>query len=139
MRRAHARGLTLLEVLVSVGVLAMVATLIYGAFDGMQRSRVGLSRIDDRYHQGRQALTRMSRELQSAFLSLHTPLQIVTARAGEVRRRRLGLRDLRRGRGHEYGGECRDQRSSHCHRAHHWQLVRLARGLVSDILFPCQS
>lgn len=73
MRRAHARGLTLLEVLVSVGVLAMVATLIYGAFDGMQRSRVGLSRIDDRYHQGRQALARMSRELQSAFISLHVP------------------------------------------------------------------
>jgi general secretion pathway protein J len=72
-RRSYTRGLTLLEVLVSVGVLAMVATLIYGAFDGMQRSRVGLSRIDDRYHQGRQALARMSRELQSAFLSLHYP------------------------------------------------------------------
>ena len=77
--RAGARGLTLLEVLVSVGVLAMVATLIYGAFDGMQRSRVGLSRIDDRYHQGRQALTRMSRELQSAFLSLHNPQSITNS------------------------------------------------------------
>ena len=76
--RASERGLTLLEVLVSVGILAMVATLIYGAFDGMQRSRAGLSRIDDRYHQGRQALVRISRELQSAFLSMHTP-QILTA------------------------------------------------------------
>jgi general secretion pathway protein J len=70
--------MTLLEVLVSVAILAMVATLIYGAFDGMNRSRAGLARIDERYHQGRQALVRMSRELQSAFLSLHQP-QLLTA------------------------------------------------------------
>ena len=76
MRRARAsqRGLTLLEILVSIGILAVIATLIYGAFDGMSRSRAGLSRINDRYHQGRAALSRMSRELQSAFLSLHLPL-----------------------------------------------------------------
>lgn len=72
-RRASQRGLTLLEVLVAIGILALVGTLIYGAFDGMQRSRTGLARIDERYHQGRQALARMSRELQSAFLSLHQP------------------------------------------------------------------
>jgi general secretion pathway protein J len=71
--RRGARGLTLLEVLVSVGILALVVTLVYGAFDGMQRTRVGIERIDDRYHQGRQALARMALELQSAFLSLHQP------------------------------------------------------------------
>ena len=75
-RRAAQRGLTLLEVLVSVGILSMVAALVYGALDGMQRSRTGIERIGDRYHQGRQALSRMSRELQSAFLSLHQPGQI---------------------------------------------------------------
>jgi general secretion pathway protein J len=78
-RRGSSRGLTLLEVLVSVGILAMVGTLVYGALDGMQRSRVAIERVDDRYHQGRQALTRMSRELQSAFLSLHTPMQLQAA------------------------------------------------------------
>ena len=72
-RRAAERGLTLLEVLVAVGILALVSTLIYGAFDGMQRSRTGIARIDERFHQGRQALVRMSRELQAAFLSLHQP------------------------------------------------------------------
>ncbi|HVY48695.1 MAG TPA: prepilin-type N-terminal cleavage/methylation domain-containing protein [Minicystis sp.] len=69
----RARGMTLLEVLISVGILALVATLIYGAFDGMQRSRASLSTVDERYHQGRQALSRISRELESAFLSLHMP------------------------------------------------------------------
>ncbi len=72
-RRASQRGLTLLEVLVAVGILALVSTLIYGAFDGMQRSRTGIARIDERYHQGRQALIRMSHEIESAFLTLHQP------------------------------------------------------------------
>ena len=65
--------MTLLEILVSMAILAMVSTLIYVAFDGMQRARTGIARIGDRYHQGRQALARMSRELQSAFLSYHQP------------------------------------------------------------------
>jgi general secretion pathway protein J len=76
--RSSQRGLTLLEVLVSVGILALVSTLIYGAFDGMQKARTGLARIDERYHQGRQAIARMSRELQAAFLSFHQP-QLLTA------------------------------------------------------------
>ncbi len=75
-RRASQRAMTLLEVLVAVGILAMVGTLIYGALDGMNRSRIGIERIDDRYHQGRQALARISREVQSAFLSMHQPLQL---------------------------------------------------------------
>jgi general secretion pathway protein J len=78
-RHASSRGLTLLEVLVSVGILALVSTLIYGAYDGMARARVGIQRVGDRYHQGRQALARMSRELQSAFLSLHNPQQIAAS------------------------------------------------------------
>jgi general secretion pathway protein J len=72
-RRSAQRGLTLLEVLVAVAILAIVSTLIYGAFDGMQKASTGIARIDERYHQGRQALARMSRELQAAFLSLHQP------------------------------------------------------------------
>ncbi|WP_437306759.1 type II secretion system protein GspJ [Sorangium sp. So ce388] len=71
--RRGARGLTLLEVLVSVAILALIGTLIYGAFDGMSRSRAGISRISDRYHQGRAAIARISRELQEAFLSRHQP------------------------------------------------------------------
>lgn len=76
--RIRTRGMTLLEVLVSVAILALVATLIYGAFDGMQKSNTGIARIDERYHQGRQALARMSNELQTAFLTLQQP-QLPTA------------------------------------------------------------
>lgn len=58
----------------SVSILAVIATLIYGAFDGMSKSKQALSRVNDRYHQGRSALSRMARELQTAFLSLHRPI-----------------------------------------------------------------
>ena len=37
--RSRSRGMTLLEVLVSLGVLAMISLLIYGAFDSMSRGR----------------------------------------------------------------------------------------------------
>ena len=72
-RRRLQRGLTLLEVMVSIGILAVIASLIYGAFDGMRRSRESITRKGDRYHEGRSAIARMSRELQSAFISLHRP------------------------------------------------------------------
>jgi general secretion pathway protein J len=68
------RGLTLLEVMVAVAILSMVSVLIYGAFDGLSRGKKNLGRVNDRYHQGRAALSRMSRELSSAFLSAHQPL-----------------------------------------------------------------
>ncbi|XXX77017.1 type II secretion system protein GspJ [Sorangium sp. So ce134] len=87
-RRGRSGGVTLLEVLVSVAILAIIGTLIYGAFDGMSRSRAGISRIGDRYHQGRAAIARISRELQAAFLSRHQPADKniavrLTAFAGE--------------------------------------------------------
>jgi general secretion pathway protein J len=72
-RRHVSRGLTLLEVMVAVGILAMVAVLTYGAFDGLSRGKRNLGRLNDRYHQGRAALSRISMELSSAFLSLHQP------------------------------------------------------------------
>jgi general secretion pathway protein J len=72
--RSAARGLTLLEVMVAVAILAMVSLLIYGAFDGMNRGKKSIERMADRYHQGRGAMSRMAMELSSAFLSLHQPL-----------------------------------------------------------------
>ena len=72
-RRAKIRGVTLLEVLVSLSILAVISTLIYGAFDGLSRTKQGLGRMNERYHQGRSALSRFSREIQSAFLTLHHP------------------------------------------------------------------
>jgi general secretion pathway protein J len=74
-RRATTGGFTLLEALVSVGIIALIGTLIYGAFHGMSRSRDNIRQVSDRYQQGRAALDRMSHELGSAFISAHMPLE----------------------------------------------------------------
>jgi general secretion pathway protein J len=67
------RGMTLLEVLVSLAILAMISLLIYGAFDSMSRGRTGEGERSERARQGREALLRMTRELSESFLSLHNP------------------------------------------------------------------
>jgi general secretion pathway protein J len=64
-------GVTLIEAMVSIGILALIGSLIYGAFDGMSRSRKGITQMSDRYQQGRSAMARIARELQTAFVSKH--------------------------------------------------------------------
>jgi general secretion pathway protein J len=73
-RSRNRRGVTLIEIMVALGVLSIVASLVYGAFDSMSRTRKSVDAASERYHQGRGALSRMGREIQAAFLSLHRPL-----------------------------------------------------------------
>ena len=68
------RGLSLIEVLVAISVLAMVSMLIYGAFAGMRRSKEGIERINNRYREGRLAMNRITRDLESAYISSHLPI-----------------------------------------------------------------
>ena len=72
--RARSTGMTLLEILVSLGVMAMISLMIYGAFDSMNRGKRGESMRSDRARQGRDAVDRIAHELQSAFISMHQPL-----------------------------------------------------------------
>jgi general secretion pathway protein J len=72
--KRHARGFTLVELLVAVAILAAISSLIYGAFAGLKRSKEGIERVSDRYREGRLALEQISRDLQSAYLSLHAPI-----------------------------------------------------------------
>lgn len=70
---ARERGFTLIELLIAVGVLAAICMLLYGAFEGLRSSKEGVGRMGDRIHEGREALRRISRELSSAYVSLHRP------------------------------------------------------------------
>ncbi len=74
MRGGRTRGLTLLEVLVSIAILAMLSVVLYGAFDGLSRNKTGLSRVNDRYHTGRAVMRRLAEELSAAYVSLHLPI-----------------------------------------------------------------
>jgi general secretion pathway protein J len=73
-RQRWSRGLTLIEVMVAIAVLAMISMILYGAFAAMRNSKAGIERITDRYREGRLAMARISRELQSAYLSMHVPI-----------------------------------------------------------------
>jgi general secretion pathway protein J len=83
---ARARGFTLLELIVAVTVLAFVTMLLYGSFSGMKRTRDGLTRVQDRYREGRIALSRIVRDLQGAYISQHLPInqQITTLRTAFI-------------------------------------------------------
>jgi general secretion pathway protein J len=72
-RRAAERGLTLIEILVSMSVLAMIAVLIYADFDSLAHARKVEGMRGDRARQARSAMLRISRELSGAFLSMHNP------------------------------------------------------------------
>ncbi len=76
-RAAHAplRAFTLVEVLVAISVVALLGLLIYSAFSGMSRARTNMASVAARHQHGRQALSRMTRELSSAFLSAHKNFQ----------------------------------------------------------------
>jgi general secretion pathway protein J len=65
--------MTLLEVVVAIGILAMVAALIHGVIDSLSRGKKGEAMRTERAHEGREAIGRMLRDLSSAYLSLHVP------------------------------------------------------------------
>ncbi len=66
--------MTLIELLISMAILAFISVLVFASVDGMRRSRQGVERITDRYREGRLAIARISRELQSTYLSAHAPI-----------------------------------------------------------------
>jgi general secretion pathway protein J len=72
--RRYVRGFTLVEVLISIAILAAITALLFGAFSSLKRSKDGLSRLQDRQREARMAMSRITRELQSAYLSAHMPL-----------------------------------------------------------------
>jgi general secretion pathway protein J len=68
-RAVRARGFTLIEVLVSVAILAGMTTLIWGSFSMTANAKRRVEEIEQRYHQIRLGMNRMSREISMAFLS----------------------------------------------------------------------
>jgi general secretion pathway protein J len=65
--------MTMIEVVVAIGILAMVAVLIHGVVDSLSRGRKGEGMRSERVHAGREALQRIVRDLSSAYLSTHFP------------------------------------------------------------------
>ncbi len=86
-RRARA-GFTMLELLVASGILAMMAVMIFTAFEHTGHMRDRLGHRQERDHVARIAIAKLSRDLRSAFLSAHvnTALTVRTSLSGFVAR-----------------------------------------------------
>jgi len=63
------RGFTLLEVMVALALLALVLTLVQGAYSGAVRSKERIGRDTERVHVAAAVLDRLVRELSMAFES----------------------------------------------------------------------
>ena len=71
--RAHSRraGVTLVEAMVAIAILAMVSTMVWGSFSQTSKNKKRIEESSERYHAMGMALERLSRELSMAFVSAH--------------------------------------------------------------------
>jgi general secretion pathway protein J len=67
MRRA--RGFTLIEIMISVAILAMVTTLVWGSFKQTFKTKTAVEAQSSRYRTVRVGLQRLARELSMAYIS----------------------------------------------------------------------
>jgi len=65
------RGMTLIEVMVAVTILAIVATITFSGFSQTMRNKRHIEDMADRSHVIRVALERMVAELSQAYVSIH--------------------------------------------------------------------
>jgi general secretion pathway protein J len=68
--RRHLAGMTLVEAMVSIAILAIVSVTVFGGFEQTMRNKARIEEQGDRAHVIRVAMERMCREIQSAFVSL---------------------------------------------------------------------
>ncbi len=74
-----ARAMTLIEVMIAVAIMGMLGLMSYGAIRSLSLGRKAEMVRADRIRQGREALSRITRELQSAYLTGHYPPAISQA------------------------------------------------------------
>ena len=79
-RGSHARGFTLIEVLVAVFILAMISTILYGSFKTTLDTQVRVKKSQMRWHVLRVGVSRMVREFTQAYVSLNENLMATERR-----------------------------------------------------------
>ena len=73
MRSCQNAGFTLVEVMVALALLATVTTAMWSTMATSFETKDRVLEINDRYHEGRQMMTRISREIRMAFLRAEVP------------------------------------------------------------------
>jgi general secretion pathway protein J len=88
-RSKHARrksGITLIEMMVAMAILAIVATLMYTGFTQTSRNKKRVEADLERNHEVRMGIERIARELSMAFMSaqLNDDLSLQVVRTGLI-------------------------------------------------------
>jgi len=65
------RGMTLIEVMVAITILATVSVVVFSGFDQTMRNKAHIEEQSDRAHIIRVALERMTSEISQAYVSMH--------------------------------------------------------------------
>jgi general secretion pathway protein J len=93
-RRRFSQGFTLIEILVTVGILAMVSMILYGSFRETLDTQVRVQKSQERWHVLRIGLARMSRELSQAYVSLNENMAAKERRTYFVSKRDFAIDEL---------------------------------------------
>ena len=70
-KRSSRSGMTLIEIMAAMAILAIVASLLYSAFVMTARNKKRIESELDRYHEIYSAIERISQELSMAYTSAH--------------------------------------------------------------------
>lgn len=62
-------GFTLLEIIISIGILVVILTIIYGTFNSSMRAFTVMENLGDAYGQARLVLNRLSEEIGNIYIS----------------------------------------------------------------------
>lgn len=65
------RGLTLLEVMISMAIMVGLFIIIYGTFNATRKTYAKVTKIQDRWHVVRNGMSRMTQDLSMAYVSLN--------------------------------------------------------------------
>ncbi len=68
-RRLHHHGFTLIEILVSISIVAITLTTVYGVFSSVSAAKNRLEQDSETYHKARVIFDRFNHELHGAYLS----------------------------------------------------------------------
>ena len=72
-RQTRRRGFTLVEVMIALTILLGVSAALWRSMELTFDTKARVNGINDRYHEGRQTLARMSREVRSSLLVAPVP------------------------------------------------------------------
>ena len=72
-RFSASAGFTLVEVLLAVGILALISVSIFQSMSLSIQAKKNVTALNERYHEGRQVMRRITRELRMAFLRAQPP------------------------------------------------------------------